>query len=405
MARRGYRRAAQLSYQEAAKVRPESALVDVNLGNTFLEAGDLDRARAHYERALSSDAALPEAHQGLSYVYERLGDEANALRHRDAGFRDRAVTSFAYRGTKRAVRAVLLVSAVGGNVYTGDFLDDRVFSTTRVFVDYYREKTLPASDLIFNAIGDADRCPDALVSAQALVRAASAPVINAPENILRTGRAGVSELAQGVAYLVAPKTLRTSKQALIEDPVLAFPFLVRAPGFHTGMYFSRVDDSEELERALQSMPGSDAFAIEYIDVRAADGTYRKYRVMAVGGSLYPLHLGIGSDWKVHYFTSEMATEREYRREEQRFLDSMPATLGSRAIAALEELVRRLGLDYAGIDFGIDPQGNVVLFEANATMVVPSRETNPDLAYRVPYQERVINATRDLLIRSSESTRS
>jgi hypothetical protein len=405
LARRGYRRAAQLSYQEAAKVRPESALVDVNLGNTFLEASDLDRARAHYERALSLDAELPEAHQGLSYVYERLGDEANAARHRDAGFRDRAVTSFAYRGKERAVRAVLLVSAVGGNVYAGDFLDDRVFATTRVFVDYYREKTLPASDLIFNAIGDADRCWDALVSAQALVSAASAPVINAPENILRTGRAGVSELAQGIAHLVAPKTLRTNKRVLAENLVFAFPFLVRAPGFHTGMYFSRVNDSEELERALQAMPGSDVFAIEYVDVRAPDGKYRKYRVMAVGGTLYPLHLGIAPDWKVHYFTSEMATEPEHRREEQRFLDSMPATLGSRAIAALEEVVRRLGLDYAGIDFGIDPHGNVVLFEANATMVVPSRETNPDLAYRVPYQERVINATRDLLIRSSESTRS
>lgn len=60
MARTGYRRAAQLSYQEAAKVRPESALVDVNLGNTFLDTGELDRARVHYERALSLDAALPK---------------------------------------------------------------------------------------------------------------------------------------------------------------------------------------------------------------------------------------------------------------------------------------------------------------------------------------------------------
>jgi glutathione synthase/RimK-type ligase-like ATP-grasp enzyme len=405
LARTGYRRAARLSYQEAAKARPHSAIVDVNLGNTFLDTNELDLARMHYERALSLEAALPEAHQGLSYVYERLGDEHNASQHRDAGFRERAMTTFPYRGKDRPVRAVLLVSAIGGNIYAADFLDDRIFATTRIFVDYYREKTLPESDLIFNAIGDADRCWDALISAQTLVSAASAPVINAPEKILRTGRAGVSDLAQRIADLVAPKTVLTNKRALSDAPALAFPFLVRAPGFHTGMHFSRVNDPNELEQALEAMPGSDVFAIEYVDVRASDGKYRKYRVMAVGGTLYPLHLGIASDWKVHYFTSEMATQAEHRREEQRFLDSMPATIGSRAVAALEEVVRRLDLDYAGIDFGIDRDGDVVLFEANATMVVPSRETNPDLAYRVPYQERVINATRDLLIRSSESTRS
>ncbi|MGH7714543.1 MAG: hypothetical protein ACREML_00975, partial [Vulcanimicrobiaceae bacterium] len=362
LCRTGYRRAARLSYQEAGRARPESAIVYVNLGNTFLDTNELEQAREHYAHALRFDAMQPEAHQGMSYVYERIGDQRSAARHRELGFRDRAVTPFPYRGQGQPIRAVLLVSAVGGNVYAADFLDDRTFATTRIFVDYYREKTLPPCDLIFNAIGDADRCPGALHIVQTLTSVVRAPVINPAAKVLRTGRQSVSELAQGIADLVAPKTVHMTRAALAEAPEFAFPFLVRAPGFHTGMFFSRVNDWDELTRALEALPSEDLFAIEYADVRGSDGKYRKYRVMAVGGRLFPLHLGISSDWKVHYFTSEMASEPDYRDEERRFLASMQTSIGSCAVAALEEVVRRLQLDYAGIDFGLDRNGNVVLFE-------------------------------------------
>jgi glutathione synthase/RimK-type ligase-like ATP-grasp enzyme len=402
--RTGYRNAARLSYLEAAKAR-ESALVYVNLGNTYLDTNDNELAEAHFERALELDATQPEAHQGLSYVFARMGDEEGAARHRDAGFRDRAVTAFPYRGSGTPIQAVLLVSALGGNVATGEFLDDRLYATTRIFVDYYRETKLPRADLTFNAIGDADRCADTLARAASLLLGGSSPVINAPQFVQRTGRVAVSERAAGIANLVAPKTLSISKAEIAARPPFAFPFLVRAPGFHTGMYFSLVRDEEELASALGALPGENVMAIEFLDARGEDGNYRKYRVMIVDGELYPLHLGIASDWKVHYFTSDMLADMEYRSEEQRFLSDMDGAIGARAVEALRELAQRLGLEYAGVDFGIDRERNVLLFEANATMVVPSREANPDLAYRLPYQERVIAAVREMLTRSAGSTRS
>ena len=55
---------------------------------------------------------------------------------------------------------------------------------------------------------------------------------------------------------------------------------------------------------------------------------RKYRVMLVDGQIYPWHLAISSDWKVHYFTAAMAEQEVYRTEEQRFLNDMHACLGS-----------------------------------------------------------------------------
>jgi glutathione synthase/RimK-type ligase-like ATP-grasp enzyme len=41
----------------------------------------------------------------------------------------------------------------------------------------------------------------------------------------------------------------------------------------------------------------------------------------------------------------------------------------------------LGLDYAGIDFGLGPDGELLLFEANATMVIASPDSDERWAYR------------------------
>jgi len=115
--------------------------------------------------------------------------------------------------------------------------------------------------------------------------------------------------------------------------------------------------------------------------RGADGNARKYRVMMIGGKLFPLHLAISRNWKVHYFTSDMADKPDHRREEMAFLQNMPAVLGDKAIAALHAICKALALDYAGIDFAVNADGDLLLFEANATMVIASPDNDPRWAYR------------------------
>ena len=60
---------------------------------------------------------------------------------------------------------------------------------------------------------------------------------------------------------------------------------------------------------------------------------------------------------------------------------MQATLGSRAVTALNGICGRLGLDYAGVDFALAPNGSVLLFEANATMVIVPPDPDPIWDYR------------------------
>jgi glutathione synthase/RimK-type ligase-like ATP-grasp enzyme len=51
----------------------------------------------------------------------------------------------------------------------------------------------------------------------------------------------------------------------------------------------------------------------------------------------------------------------------------------------------LGLDYAGIDFGLDSEGRLLLFEANATMVVARPNDDARWAYRRAATDRILQA--------------
>jgi len=158
-----------------------------------------------------------------------------------------------------------------------------------------------------------------------------------------------------------------------------------------------VETAAELSPAAASLPGDDLLVIEYLDARGKDGNVRKYRVMMIGGRLFPLHLAISQNWKVHYFTADMADRPNHRLEEQSFLSDMPAVLGDKVVAALERIRDALGLDYAGIDFGLSPDGDLLLFEANATMVISPPNSDDRWAYRRTAIAKIIDAVVSMIM--------
>ncbi|HUE04721.1 MAG TPA: pyridoxal-dependent decarboxylase [Bryobacteraceae bacterium] len=400
----GYRTAARTAYTEAVARHPGDPMGHVNLGNLLHETGEFPAAQEHYEAALRLDPGHLEAHQGLANVLAELGDEESAQRHRRAGFADRPVRALTYRGEGPPVCLLLLVSAAGGNIPTRYLLDDRVFQTFVLMPEFYDPKMpLPPHEVVFNAIGDADLAASALVAAQSVVALTSALVINRPAAVLATGRADHARLAR-LPGVRMPKTV-TLPRALLSAPEAAatvarhgfgYPLLVRTPGFHTGRHFLRVESPEALPGAVAELPGKELTVIEFLNARGADGKVRKYRVMMIGGALYPLHVAISSHWKIHYFTADMAERADHRAEDAEFLANMPVVLGPRAMEALAHIQSTLGLDYAGIDFGLSTDGDLLLFEANATMVVNPPEPDERWAYRRPAIERIFSAVRNML---------
>jgi hypothetical protein len=176
-----------------------------------------------------------------------------------------------------------------------------------------------------------------------------------------------------------------------------FPLLLRAPGFHSGLHFLRVESFEALPDALAELPGQEFIVMQYLDARGPHGKTRKYRAMMIEGKIYPLHVAISSHWKIHYFTAEMADNPEHRAEDAAFLENMPGVIGPVAMNALQQIQSVLGLDYGGIDFGLNARGEVLVFEANAAMAVNPPEPDDRWSYRLPAYHRIHAAVQKMLI--------
>jgi hypothetical protein len=172
--------------------------------------------------------------------------------------------------------------------------------------------------------------------------------------------------------VVTPRIARVTRTELLGASNLTLPMLVRSPGFHTGEHFVRIEDEANLRDEIAKLPGEELLSIEYLDARSADGIFRKYRVLTIGGKLYPVHLAASRAWKVHYFSAD--SRAACLQEEQAFLTDMEAALGSDVLRGLERAAEILVLDYGGIDFSIDVAGRVAIFEANPTMRAPKTAT-------------------------------
>jgi tetratricopeptide (TPR) repeat protein len=396
-------------YSEAILHHPLNPMGHINLANLLLRANRHAEARGHYEAALWVDPEHAQAHQGLGAVLSDLGDRAGARHHFQKGFRDHAISTLPYRGTKPPVALLQLVSSGGGNIPTASFLDDCTFLTSVIVTDYLDPSIpLPPHQLIFNAIGDADLCEPALEAAARLIARTTTPVINDPRAVMKTGRISNARLLRAIPGVKTPRTIAMARDNLarpdgaisIANQEFTFPLLLRSPGYHTGRNFILVETAAELSAAAAGLPGEDLLMIEYLDARGKDGNARKYRVMMIGDHIYPLHLAISKKWKVHYFTSDMADKPDHRLEEQRFLGDMPAVLGHKAIAALERIKVVLGLDYAGIDFGIGPDGELLLFEANATMVIAPPDPDERWEYRRAAIGKILDAVVAMIMQKS-----
>ncbi len=396
MLRSGHEAAALAAYRQAVAANPDDPASRVNLANLLRRCGRAHDARLHYEAALAVDADFPEAHQGLSYLLDGI-DDALAASHRDRGFASRALVSAPYRGTDPdAPRVLQLVSARGGNIPARPFLGaDRVRLHTLV-VEHEASAELPPHDVVFNAIGDADRGTDALDHALRVLRRSDAPVINHPARVRETTRLCLARFA--VPGVRVPRMALLPRRAFADGVPDGWrcPFLLRSPGFHTGQHFARIDAPASLAGALAALPGEQLLAIEWLDARHGDGLFRKYRAMMIGGAVLPLHLAISDRWKVHHYTAEMGLHPARRDEEAVFLGDLAGTIGTRAASALDALAGRLGLDYAGVDFGLAPDGGLLLFEANPTMVIARPGADRIWDYRRPAIERALEAARGLV---------
>ena len=337
--------------------------------------------------ALRLAPGFPEAHQGLGNVLAACGDAAAAERHWLLGYRNRVVNAWPYRGPGQPIHVLMLISVANGNIPARVFLDDRLFAVTTVAMEFYTATlALPPHDLVLNAIGDADLCGAALRAAVDLLEKTTAPVINHPETVLRTGRAKNARRFKeipGVSHLAAPCSPESNW--LVPTGIgcwqagFRMAGSVASPGFHTGQHYSRTGQARyprpwrrcRVRRCWRSIPLT----------RPAPTEIAKGRVLIVDRHLNPLHWAISSNWKVHYFTAEMADATITAPKKRVSLPTAGVYRPSRGRTDRDRRSARSGLWRDR--FWPRSDGKIVLFEANASMAIvpPPAERNGTIEAR------------------------
>ena len=105
----------------------------------------------------------------------------------------------------------------------------------------------------------------------------------------------------------------------------------------------------------------------------------------------PYHLAIGTHWIVHYETAGMKSVDWKLREEEAYLENPLAVLGAANMQALECIGQVMDLDYAGVDFSVLPDGRLLVFEANATMLAHDEAPGSGLEHKNKYVQKIFDA--------------
>jgi len=388
----------------ALQLAPSSAEIHYHIATLLEHQLFLAEARSYYEAALRLKPDYPAARVGLGDVLADLGFEDEAWEQRRLGYAERVLLTTPALRNDHPVRVLKLMSAAGGNIPLDAVLTRFRFEVSGLIAEFADRLPPPDGyDTVINAIGDADRCRRGLEAAATLLRGASVRVLNPPERVEATGREALAERLGGLEGLRTPRVRTLPRDLFREGRAAAMlaaegwrcPLLLRARGYHSGHHFPKVETFDRVDAAGAALPGDQLLAIEWLDSASDDGLFRKYRAMLLDGAVYPLHLAISRQWKVHYFSAEMAGSEAHRAEELRYLSDPEGVIGNRAMTALKRISEALGLDYAGVDFALGADGTVLVFEANATMRIVPPPSGPLGDYRRPFIERAMTAARTL----------
>ncbi len=428
---------ADVALQCASVLAPDDAILANNIGELRFSQKRLEEALGQFDRAIALDPSLAEAwcnrgialteldcpadaiaalntalaikpdhiptHLRLALAFDALRRPEEAAMHRHEAARLRRILIEPCTGPIAEARILFVCGSGRGDVPIEYIFDRSRFDRTLVYLTSPELGPWPASlfdevppyDVAFCTIADADRGTADLERAAAL----PFPMLNPADRVARTRRDLLPSLMRGIPGLSAPETWRVARCDLEDkiDGATGRPLLIRPAGSHGGTDLAMIREISELAEFLAPLPDQIFYLTEFCDYRSADGFYRKYRFIFVDRQVFPYHLAIMDDWKVHYWRTDMARQIWMKQEEEAFLADWPSQFPEGAEDTLASLARRLDLDFGGVDCGLMPNGEIVLFEANAAMLVHLDDDPETFAYKHRYVPRIRDAVSAMIL--------
>lgn len=372
-------------------------------------ATELHALRDELEQMLDDPALATEARYLLWEVCQACGDAGSALSHLDAAIRaDPVHTRSCIAGPP--ARRVLAIATPGdfqANLPVGMLLRDGTLLHVLWIADPEAiladplgalPHALPDVDCVFITIAEDSRHGPALRAADVLADALGRPTINCGSRIAELSRDGAARLLGGMPDALVPSQRLLPRATLLATPP-PVPFIIRPLTSHAGRNLARMDTTDMLAAYLSHAQETDLFFVApFVDFRSDDGWFRKYRIVFVDRTPYPVHLAIHDDWRVWYYNAGMDRHAWKRAEEERFMADMPAAFGCRAMSALLELGRRVDLDYVGLDCAVLPDGRLLVFEVESGMIVHDNDPADLFPYKKMFVPRIFSAVEDMIDR-------
>jgi hypothetical protein len=273
---------------------------------------------------------------------------------------------------------------------------------TRNYFRQGRQADLTGYRTLVNLITEPEQNSKVLENLRKLLRGVPGRVINKPEAVLRSTRDNVARLLSGIPGLIVPKAIRLDggKRPIaaknLDKAGIVAPVILRKTGTHAGKIVGLFDSIDGAVAALE--PG-EHIATQFVDFAGADRLYRKLRVYFIGRRVILRHMIVSDQWNVHV-RERGRYMADYPKlvAEERALFEMDQPFSPKVREVFDAVRERMPLDFFGMDFGLTKDGDVVLFEANATMsffpLWPSKD--PQFIYLTKCLEPAQKAFRELL---------
>jgi tetratricopeptide (TPR) repeat protein len=385
--------------QELAAERPYDPQILNRLGKLNFHLDELRLALEYFEQAVIVNPNDSESFNWIGGIRQHLNDTEAAEEAYARAAQLRPLIKYPAAKFPPSFSILALFAPFAGNTPTEFLLKDSPYDANILALfasnTYDPDQLRQTAHVVVNLMSDADQGHALFPLAADLVERIGRPIINHPRKVQQTTRETVASLLQGIAGCRVPKVVRQSSHsggptaALEAVASFAMPVLVRPAGTHGGDDFEKVESLGEVAAFMQRHPDSDHYLIEYIDYRSADGYFRKYRFIFVNDEILPYHLAIGQNWKLHHDSTDMVDHSWMQREEETFLNDPSTYFTPGHYEALRAIRQAIGLEYFGIDCGLDAQGQMVVFEVNASMLVHQR--NDSFPYKAPFVDRIKQA--------------
>ena len=173
---------------------------------------------------------------------------------------------------------------------------------------------------------------------------------------------------------------------------LSLPLFVREDWGHGGRIFraDRMDQVRDMDLGSFSHP----IAVEFVDTKSKlDGFYRKYRYTVAGDEGVTSSIHIQKSWIVRGKHCEFS--EAIREEELGFINN-PDPNHEKLLRAR----KALDLDFVAFDYSYDPEGQLVVWEANPYPTIHFPKSTGKRAYRKPAVERALAAIVKMYLKKS-----